>query len=115
MNRLRLSRFRVIHVPVFYILVPHAATGWCQNSGSPSTTGEVLKLDRAVTLRCPLLVEYFIHVTPARWVKSQGGSDRLLRLLNAGWLNHVFGSFPDRTVACSSDGSLPEIQKASHF
>jgi len=53
MNRLRLSRFRVIHVPVFYILVPHAATGWCQNSGSPSTTGEVLKLDRAVTLRCP--------------------------------------------------------------
>jgi hypothetical protein len=53
MNRLRLPRFRVIHVPVFYILVPHAATGWCQNSGSPSTTGEVLTLDRAVTLRCP--------------------------------------------------------------
>ena len=40
MNRLRLPRFRMIHVPVFYILVLHAATGWCQNSGSPSTTGE---------------------------------------------------------------------------
>ena len=46
---------------------------------------------------------------------SQGGLDRLLRPRNAGWLNHVFGSFPDRTVACSKDGSLPEIQKASRL
>jgi DNA-binding NtrC family response regulator len=47
MNRLRLPRFRVIHVPVFYILVPHAPTGWCQNSGSPSTTGEVMSIDES--------------------------------------------------------------------
>jgi DNA-binding NtrC family response regulator len=47
MNRLRLPRFRVIHVPVFYILVPHVATGRCQNSDSPSTTGEVLSIDES--------------------------------------------------------------------
>jgi len=39
----------------------------------------------------------------------QPGLDRLLLLLSAASLNHVFGCFADRTVACSKDGSLPEI------
>src|SRR5215510_10785717 len=49
------------------------------------------------------------------WKNIEGvrQSTRLHGLLGAAWLKHVFGSFSDRTVACSKDGSLPEIQKAT--
>jgi outer membrane protein len=49
MNRSRFLGFRVVQLPVFYILLVHAGTGWCQSSGS-SPTGELLTLDRAVML-----------------------------------------------------------------
>jgi outer membrane protein TolC len=49
MNRPRLPGFRVIYLPVFYILLLHGGTAWCQSSGS-SPIGEVLTLDRAVML-----------------------------------------------------------------
>ena len=49
MNRLPLPGLRVIYLPVFYILLLHVGTGWCQSSG-PSPTSEVLTLERAVTL-----------------------------------------------------------------
>jgi hypothetical protein len=49
MNRSRLLGFPVIYLSVFYILLLHAGTGWCQSSGS-SAIGEVLTLERAVML-----------------------------------------------------------------
>ena len=49
MNRSQFLRFRVIQLPVVYILVVYASTGLCQSSGS-SPTVEVLTLDRALML-----------------------------------------------------------------
>ncbi|MGE5220237.1 MAG: TolC family protein [Chloroflexota bacterium] len=49
MNRSRSTKFRLIQFAALYLLISHPVTTWCQQSGSAST-GEVLTLDRAVTL-----------------------------------------------------------------